>query len=102
MNKRKFFKVWVTRTLAAFMLVAIATAAIIGFLLLGKATFKGVIAAADRQDAGQKQYIENHKADNRRNWNKEWLCKTKLQPCQPLPLPLRQRMRQPMPPQTLP
>lgn len=71
MNKRDFFKVWVAKPLAAFLLVAIATAAIIGFLLLGKATFKGVIAAADRQAAGEMQFIENHKADNRRNWNKE-------------------------------
>ena len=71
MNKRKFFKVWVDKPLAILLLVAIATAAIIGFLLLGKATFNGMIAAADRQAAGEKQYIENHKADIRRNWNKE-------------------------------
>ena len=71
MNKRKFFKVWVAKPLAILLLVAIATAAIIGFLLLGKATFKGVIAANERQAAGEMQFIENHKADNRRNWNKE-------------------------------
>jgi UPF0716 family protein affecting phage T7 exclusion len=71
MNKRKFFKVWIAKPLAILLLVAIATAAIVGFLLLGKATFNGMIAAADRQAAGEKQYIENHKADNRRNWNKE-------------------------------
>ena len=55
MNKRKFFKVWVAKPLAILLLLAIATAAIIGFLLLGKATFKGVIAAADRQAAGEMQ-----------------------------------------------
>ena len=71
MNKRNFFKVLVAKPLAAFLLVVLAMVIISGLLLLGKATFKGVIAAADRQDAGQKQYIENHKADNRRNWNKE-------------------------------
>ena len=87
------------KTVTAFALVAVAILLIIGLLLLGKATFKGVIAATDRQAAGEMQFIENHKADNRRNWNKEWSCKTKLQPCPP---PLRQRMRQPMQPQTLP
>ena len=71
MNKRKFLKIWVAKPLAILLLVAVATAAIIGFLLLGKATFKGVIAATDRQAAGEMQFIENHKADNRRNWNKE-------------------------------
>jgi UPF0716 family protein affecting phage T7 exclusion len=71
MNKRKFFMIWVAKPLAAFLLVAIATAAIIGFLLLGKATFNGVLAASDRQAAGEQRYIENHKADIRRNWNKE-------------------------------
>ena len=71
MNKRKFFKVWVAKPLAAFLLLTIATAAIIGFLLLGKATFNGVIAATDRQAAGEMQFIENHKAQNRHNWNKE-------------------------------
>lgn len=74
MNKRKFFKIWVAKPLkplAAFLLVVLAMVIISGLLLLGKATFKGVIAAADRQAAGEIQFIENHKADNRRNWSKE-------------------------------
>ena len=71
MNKREFFRIWVAKPLAILLLVAVATAEIIGFLLLGKAAFKGVIAATDRQAAGEMQFIENHKADNRRNWNKE-------------------------------
>ena len=71
MNKRKFFKIWVAKTLAAFLLVVLAMVIISGLLLLGKATFNGMIAAADRQAAEEMQFIENHKADNRRNWNKE-------------------------------
>lgn len=71
MNKRKFFKIWVAKPLAAFLLVVLAMVIISGLLLLGKATFKGVIAATDRQAAGEIQFIENHKADNRRNWSKE-------------------------------
>ena len=71
MNKRKFFKVWVAKPLAAFLLVAIATAAIIGFLLLGKATFNGVLAASDRQAAGEQAYLNSRKADIQANWNKD-------------------------------
>ena len=71
MNKRKFFKIWVAKPLAAFLLVVLAMVIISGILLLGTATFKGVIAATDRQAAVEMQFIENHKADNRRNWNKE-------------------------------
>ena len=71
MNKRKFFKVWVAKPLAAFLLVVLAMVIISGLLLLGKATFKGVIAAADRQAAGEIQFIENHKADTQAHWNKE-------------------------------
>lgn len=71
MNKRKFFMIWVAKPLAAFLLVVLAMAVIVGGLLLGKATFNGVIAATDRQAAGETRFIENHKADIRRNWNKE-------------------------------
>ena len=71
MNKRKFFKIWVAKLLAAFLLVVLAMVIISGLLLLGKATFKGVIAAADRQAAGEMQFIENHKADIQANLNKD-------------------------------
>ena len=71
MNKRKFFKVWVAKPLVIILLVVLAMVIISGLLLLGKVTFNGMIAAADRQAAGEMQFIENHKADNRHNWNKE-------------------------------
>ena len=48
-----------------------AVLCILAFLAVGKFVGHGIVTAWDRQAQGEQRYIDNYKADIRRNWNKE-------------------------------